>query len=116
MTHITAMAEPANSDTIGDAQTEILFPRADVAALFAEVDAILCAASDPARYPPAPPATGCALMRPRSAGRSWSALVGPWAGPVHPVWAVQRSPPTSEQPATTTDNPSERQVMASQKT
>src|ERR1700742_2556183 len=98
MTHITTVAEPTNSNTIGNAEADTLDLHPAVAALFAEVDAILCAALDPAPCPPAPPATGCALMRPRSAGRSWGALVGPWAGPVHPVWAVQRSPPTLTNP------------------
>jgi hypothetical protein len=95
MTHINTVAAPASSDVIGSVvEPEILSLDPDVAALFAEVDAILCAALGPARYPPAPPATGCALPRPRSAGRSWSVLVRPQAGPVHPVRAVQRSPPT----------------------
>jgi hypothetical protein len=100
ITHINTVATPANSDTIGSAELEILCLDPDIAALFAEVDAILCEALNPACRPPAPPATGCALARPRSAGRSWGALVRPRSAPVHPARAVQRSPPTPQQPAT----------------
>lgn len=102
MTHINTVAAPANSDTIGSAELEILYLDPDIAALFAEVDAILCEALNPARCPPAPPAIGCALPRPRSAGRSWGAPVRPRSAPVRPVRAVQRSPPIPEQPATRT--------------
>ncbi|OBJ90519.1 hypothetical protein A9W97_01095 [Mycobacterium gordonae] len=74
---------------------------ADVAELFAEVDAILCAAVAAARRPPAPPVTTYAPLR-------------PWSGPAHPVRAVQRSPPAS--PHTWSLLSSERQVMTSQMT
>ena len=104
MTHINTVAAPASSDAIGNAEPEILYLDPDTAALFVEIDAILCAALDPARCPPAPPVTGCALLRPRSAGRLWGALVRPRGGPIHPVRAVQRGPPTPEQPATMIDN------------
>jgi hypothetical protein len=104
MTPINTVA-PATNDTIGSPETEILYLDPDTAALIAEVDAILCAALTPARRPPAPPATGCALVEPRSAGRSSGALVRPRRGPVQPVRAVQRGPPTPEQPATNVNNP-----------
>ncbi|BBY21537.1 hypothetical protein MSTO_17420 [Mycobacterium stomatepiae] len=93
MTHINTVAAPTNNAT-SDTAEPVLHLDPDVAALFAEIDAILCAALEPARRPPAPPATGCALLEPRSAGWSWGVLVRPQAGPVHPVRAVQRSPPT----------------------
>jgi hypothetical protein len=105
MMHINTMAAPVNSDPIGSAEPEILYLDPDIAALFAEVDAILCAALSPARCPPAPPATGCALTRPRSAGRSCGVTVRPRSGPVHPVRAVQRSPPAPNQPATNDQRP-----------
>jgi hypothetical protein len=105
MTHLGAVAAPTTSDTIGRAEPEILYLDPDTAVLFAEVDAILCAALAPARRPPAPPTTGCALVEPRPAGRSWGALVRPRRGPVHSVRAVQRGPPSREQPATKVNNP-----------
>jgi hypothetical protein len=98
MRHIVTAA-PATSDTIDCPESEILYLDPDVAALIAEVDAILCAALSPARAQPAPPATGCAIIEPRSAGRSRGALFRPWSGPVQPVRAVQRGPPNREQPA-----------------
>lgn len=74
---------------------------ADVAELFAEVDAILCAAVAAARRPPAPPVRAGALLSARQ-------------GPAHQVRAVQRSPPAS--PHTRSLLSSERQVMTSQQT
>jgi hypothetical protein len=68
---------------------------ADVAALIAEVDAILCAESFPVRRAPAPPVTGCALMGP---GRPIGLVErdpGAWQRPARSVRAVQRSPPRS---------------------
>lgn len=105
MTHINTVAAPASSGTSGDAEVEILCLDPDVAALFDEVDAILCAALAPRRCPPVPRVAAGARMRPRPAVRPWGVLVRPRAGPVHPVRAVERGPPTSEQPATTIDNP-----------
>jgi hypothetical protein len=98
MRHI-ATAAPATSDTIDSPDSEILYLDPDVAKLIAEVDAILCAALAPVRQPPAPPATGCAVIEPRLAGRSCGALLRPQSGPVQPVRAVQRGPPNREQPA-----------------
>lgn len=98
MRHIVTAA-PATSDTIDSPESEILYLDPDVAPLIAEVDAILCAALTPARQPPAPPATGCAVIEPRLAGRSRGALFRPRSGPVRPVRAVQRGPPNREQPA-----------------
>jgi hypothetical protein len=105
MTHLGAVAAPTTRDTIGSPETEILYLDPDTAVLFAEVDAILCAALARVRRPLAPPATGCALVEPWPAGRSWGALVGPRRGPVHPVRAVQRGPPSREQLATKVNNP-----------
>jgi hypothetical protein len=98
MSHIVTAAL-ATSGTIDSPESEILYLDPDVAALIFEVDAILCAALTPTRQPPAPPATGCAVIEPRLAGRSSGALVRPRSGPVQPVRAVQRGPPNREQPA-----------------
>ena len=105
MTGLGTAAVPAERRTIGGLEFEILALDPDVAALIAEVDAILCAALTPARRPPAPPTTGCALVEPRPAGRTWGALVRPRPGPVQPVRAVQRGPPSREQLATKVNNP-----------
>ncbi|OBB98655.1 hypothetical protein [Mycobacterium sp. 852002-40037_SCH5390672] len=62
--------------------------------LIAEVDAILCdAAATLLRRPPAPPVTGCALLGPRSPGRSWKLPAQHWNAPAPDVRAVQRGPP-----------------------
>lgn len=99
MTHTMIVAAAANSEnTNGGAGPDLLCLDPDNLALFVEVDAILCAALDPARCPPAPPVTGCTSLRPRSTGRAWGALVRPRARPVHPVWAVQRSAPDPHNP------------------
>ncbi len=113
MTQLSTAALPAASDTIGGLEFEILDLDPDVAALIAEVDAILCAALTPARRPPTPPVTGCTFVRP---GRLVGPAVGRFAircGPVQPVHAAQRSPPVPDWPATKVSK-SERQVMASQ--
>jgi hypothetical protein len=90
MTHTQVASAPATSD----AQVEELWLLdRDVAELFADVDEILCAALKPRRRPPAPPATGCALPRPRSAGGSWGGWVRPRGGPVLRSRATQRGPP-----------------------
>jgi len=91
MTHISTAA--ANNDTFGGSDLIDLCQDPDIAALFAEVDAILCAALDPARCRPAVRVDGCAPQRSRSTSRSRGALIRPRAQPVQPVWAVQRSPP-----------------------
>ena len=114
MTGLGTAAVPAERRTIGGLEFEILALDPDVAALIAEVDAILCAALTPARRPPAPPVTGCAFSRPgRLVGPAvrWSAL---GRGPVQPVHAVHRSPPVPTAPRRKPANPNERQVMASQ--
>ncbi len=74
MTQLSTAALPAASDTIGGLEFEILDLDPDVAALIAEVDAILCAALTPARRPPTPPVTGCTFVRPVG----WSVLR--WGG------------------------------------
>ena len=48
MTQISTVAAPATSDTIGGPETKIPYLDPDIAALFAEVDVILCAALAPA--------------------------------------------------------------------
>jgi hypothetical protein len=99
MTHIsTAAATPATNDTFGGLDLNVLYLKPEIAALFAEVDAILCAALDPARCPPAARVTGCPPPRSRATGRWRGALVRRWARPVHPVQAVQRSPPLPHTP------------------
>jgi hypothetical protein len=77
MTHLDTVAAPATSGTIGIPEPEILHLDPDTAVLIAEVDVILCAALNAARCPPAPPVTGCPLIRPRSAGRSWVTKINP---------------------------------------
>src|SRR5436305_12610719 len=91
----TRTAAPADSDSPADRTRDELRAVPEEIALFAEVDAILCAAERVRwiRRPPAPPVAGCALSGPRSAGRSWRKWVGRWHAPLHPVRAVQRSPP-----------------------
>jgi hypothetical protein len=71
--------------------------------LFAEVDAILCAALRPRRHPPA---TGRAVPRPRLGGRASGGCAHPRRAPIHQRRATQRSPP---------NRMSERQVMTSHK-
>jgi hypothetical protein len=48
MTHLGTVAAATTSDTTGWAEPEMLYLDPDTAALFAEVDAILCAALTPA--------------------------------------------------------------------
>lgn len=95
-THLDTLVASATSEAIDspDQQALHLLDDPDVAALFAEIDALVCAALTPVRCSPAPPVTGCALLGPRSAGRSCGALVRARDGPVHRVRAVQRGPPT----------------------
>jgi hypothetical protein len=99
MTNMGSAAVPAASESIGSLEFEILDLDPDVAALMAEVDAILCAALTTARRP-AHPVAGSDSSRPggldgpaicRSALRS---------APVHPVRAGQRGPPVREHPMT----------------
>jgi hypothetical protein len=98
MTSLGTAAAPAASGTIGSLELEILDLDPDVAALIAEVDAILCAALTPARRPAAPPVAGSHIARPgRLDGRAVRRCA-PRPAPVHPVRAVQRSPPTRNNP------------------
>jgi hypothetical protein len=115
MTHLDTVVAPA-SEAIDrpDQQALHLLDDPEVAALIAEVDAILCAALTPVRCSPAPPVTGCALLGPRSAGRSCGALVPAWEGPAHRVRAVQRGPPTDNNPRPRSTTTPGSQVMASQ--
>src|SRR5438309_11629697 len=88
-------AAPADSDSPAHPTRDELSTVPEEIALFAEVDAILCEAEQLSsiRRRPAPPVTGCALRGPRSAGRSWMQEDNRWHAPLHPVRAVQRSPP-----------------------
>ena len=116
MTDVGTTTAPAASDVVVGFEPAILYLDPDTAALFAEVDAILCAALTPARRLPAPPVNGWALISPSSADRSCGALVRPRRGPKQLVRAVQRSPPTPQLSAIKVNGASERQVMASQQT
>jgi hypothetical protein len=112
--HLDTLTAPATSDTTGSPRPAILCQDRDVAALFAEVEAILRAASASAQVPPAPPVTGCACIRPRSAGEFHRAQARPRRAPARHVRAMQRSPPTPVQAATDVDILEERQVISSQ--
>ena len=114
MTLVEAVAAPANSTNIDSSEPKLVRVDPDMVALFAEVDAILCAALAPARFLPALPVTGCALVEPRWAGRSCGAPVRARRAPVRHVRAVQRSPPGRAHARDDASNDSkERQVMAS---
>jgi hypothetical protein len=105
MTSLGTAAVPAANGTIGILEFEILDLDPDVAALIAEVDAILCAALTSARRPSAPPVAGSDIAR---AGRLDGPAVrrsAPRPAPVHPVRAAQRGPPTREQPVTKVNDP-----------
>ena len=91
MTECAMMVAPAALSSTE--LTECLDP--SVAALIAEVDAILCAAEAPDRQRPTPPVIGCALRGPRCAGRSFQKQATPPRNqPVRRVDPLQRSPPT----------------------
>jgi hypothetical protein len=94
-TQCGALGASVNDDPAAERGLDQLV-EAEVIALFAEIDAILCAAAArmiPPRRPPAPPATGCAPCGPRSAGRPWRGSAARWGVPVRPVRALPRSPP-----------------------
>ena len=100
ITSVGTATVPAACGTIGSLEFEILDVDPDVAALIAEVDAILCAALTPARRPPAPPVTGSDFSTP---GRLDGPAVRRSAlrrAPLQPVQAVQRIPPVPNRPAT----------------
>lgn len=93
-----SMAAPALPSTGEPVQLLVESVVADdpslVVELFAEVDAILCAAAAALCRPPAPPVIGCALREPRCAGRCYHPLSPrPRSGPVRRVDPMQRSPP-----------------------
>jgi hypothetical protein len=94
MTNLGNAAVPAASETIGRLEFEILDLDPDVAALMAEVDAILCAAPTPARRPPAPPVAGSDSSGPGGLDGPAIRRSAPRPAPVHPVRAGQRGPPT----------------------
>ena len=96
MTHQNVVAAPSGSDALGIAEPEILYLDPDLATLFDEVDAILCAALNPRHCSPAPPAIGCALAGPRSAGRSCRVLLRPRSAPARPARATERGPPSAK--------------------
>lgn len=99
------IAAPATPGTIAPdelAQSLGIDDPAMVIALIAEVDAIFCAAEAPRCQQPTPPAIGCALQRPRCAGRSWGPRSRrPHCGPVRRMVPVQRSPPGHHSAMTT---------------
>jgi hypothetical protein len=118
MTHQNVVAAPPDSDAFGIAEPEILVLDpldAEVATLFAEVDAILCAALNPHRCSPAPPAIGCALAGPRSSGWSCGVLLGPRHAPARPARATERGPPSCKPTRDPTRRRCRRQVMASRR-
>ena len=96
---------PAASGTIGRPEFEVLYLDPDVAALIAEVDAILCAALIAARRPPATPVAGSDITSPGRLDGPAARRSAPRPAPVHPVRAVQRGPPTREQPVTKVNDP-----------
>ncbi len=115
--HQNIVAATPGSDSIGIAEPEILHLDPDVATLFAEVDAILCAALSPYRCPPAPPAIGCALVAPRLAGLSCGVLLRGGSAPARPIRAVQRGPPRSaDNRRANMTTPCERQVVTAHQT
>lgn len=114
MTRCSTVASPAPGTAIQDQQAPLLLDDPPVATLIAEVDAILCAAAEALlRRPPAPPVVGCALLGPRSPGRSWQIPARPRTGPVRDVFAVERGPPQPIPDGTVNATIQERRVMAS---
>jgi hypothetical protein len=105
MTSLAFAAVPATSGAIEMLEFEILDLDPDVAALIAEVDAILCAALTSARRPSAPPVAGSDIVRPGRLDGPAVRRPTPRSAPVHPVRAVQRGPPTREQPVTMVNDP-----------
>jgi hypothetical protein len=99
---VDAVATPVHEDHPAEyALDQLLAP--EVAGLFAEVDAILRIAAArliPRCRPPAPPATGRALLGPRSAGRAWQGCARPGQFPLCRVRATQRSPPLADHETT----------------
>ena len=86
---------PADGGRSGESVLESPL-RPEVIGLFAEVDAILCAAAErmvPRLPPPAPPATECAAPMPRWDGRAPHPAERVWRRPACRVWVNQRSPP-----------------------
>jgi hypothetical protein len=100
------IAAPATPDTSAPeerAQSLGVDDPTMVIALIAEVDAIFCAAEAPCRQQPTPPAIGCALCRPRCAGRSLEySCRRPRRAPVRRMTPVQRSPPEAAAACTST--------------
>jgi hypothetical protein len=105
MTRLGYAAVPVASGAIGGLEFEILALDPDVAALIAEVDAILCAALTRARRPPRLPVTGSGFSIPGRLDGPAVRRSAPRCAPVHPVRAAQRGPPTREQPATKVNEP-----------
>ncbi|BBZ45406.1 hypothetical protein [Mycobacterium parmense] len=102
---------------VDTAESEILNLDPDVVALLAEIDDMLCEATQPARVAPPSPATGCALARRHCGGPAGGVAGRSRDLPTRPVRAVQRSPPTTKPTLQKDDHErSERQVMASQQT
>jgi hypothetical protein len=91
MTH-TDVAPTAVSSDMSELALRLLDQ--DVIDLFADVDAILCAALRPRRRHPGPPATGCAFSRPRWPGRAPGGCAHPRRARIHQRRATQRGPPS----------------------
>jgi hypothetical protein len=100
ITRLGNAAVPVASGAIDGLEFEILALDPDVAALIAEVDAILCAALTRARRPPPPPVTGSDFSIPGRLDGPAGRRSAPRRAPVHPVRAAQRGPPTREHPPT----------------
>jgi len=79
----TASVPATVTEASSDQQTALVLDDVpEVSVLIAEVDAILCAAAVTLlRRPPAPPVAGCALIGPRSPGRSPEICAQPWNAP-----------------------------------
>jgi hypothetical protein len=106
MTYADVAPAPLSSD-MPDLALRLLDE--DVIDLFADVDAILCAALRPRRRPPAVPVTGSAFARPRLVGPSPGGCAHSRRVRIHQRRATQRSPP----PLVVPNRIHERQVVTS---
>lgn len=93
MTYINTLAAPVTDDPDTGIEAEFWYLSPDVLELIAEVDAILCAALQPHRCPPTPPATRCTLGKHRPADRSSIDPDRRRPGLTRRVRAVGRGPP-----------------------
>ncbi|MCW2528707.1 MAG: hypothetical protein JWM76_3567 [Pseudonocardiales bacterium] len=100
MTYVNTLAVPAPEAPDTGIEAELCYLSSDVVELIAEVDAILCAALQPHRCPPAPPATRCTLGKHRPPGRWWIDADRRRSGARRRVRAVGRGPPIPPRRAT----------------